>query len=259
MNTHNRHGCIAPQTHHGRNRFSAGRVYPRACSDPQGGAKPSLMQTECLLRSRLDPASVDVRVRFLHPSWCELPPGISVEDSAPGQSKPRVEMGPVTVDGRQGAWLEGVEREVRLASVWMRAGRHFALQRDFSFPASTKVELFHNRREGVNGMMVRRQEGLNGKVEVQGHAVGAGLLKLRVRILNETPLPGAAFIDWDLVILRSIVGAHIILQTRDGAFVSLSRPGEHRELAETCENIGILPVLVADADRDVPETVLSIS
>jgi hypothetical protein len=237
------------QTHQERNRFPAGRVYPRACSHLQGGAKPSLRQTECILRNRVDPARVDISVRFLHPLWCELRPGDAVEASPE----------PVTVDGRKGAWLEGVEREVRLASVWMRAGRHFALQRAFSFPASMKAEPVRERGAGVTGMMVRRQEGLNGMVEVQGHAVGAGLLKMRVRILNETPLPGAAFIDWHLVILRSIVGAHIILQTRDGAFVSLPGPDEHRELADSCENISILPVLVADADRDVPETVLSIS
>ena len=34
-----------------RERFTFGRVYPKAYSDAQAGAEPSAMQTECLVRN----------------------------------------------------------------------------------------------------------------------------------------------------------------------------------------------------------------
>ena len=50
-----------------RQRFTFGRVYPRPYSESQNGAEPFAMQTECLLKSRGERPTLEVRVRFLHP------------------------------------------------------------------------------------------------------------------------------------------------------------------------------------------------
>jgi len=58
-------------------RFTFGRVYPRAYSEAQAGAEPCAMQTECLVQATSETpdsslsgathADVRVRVRFLQP------------------------------------------------------------------------------------------------------------------------------------------------------------------------------------------------
>ena len=48
-------------------RFTFGRVYPRAYSLAQQGAEPFAMQTECLLRGNGGIPGVNIRLRFLHP------------------------------------------------------------------------------------------------------------------------------------------------------------------------------------------------
>ena len=50
-----------------RQRFTFGRVYPQAYGEAQNGAEPFTIQTECLLRSRGERPTLEVRVRFLHP------------------------------------------------------------------------------------------------------------------------------------------------------------------------------------------------
>ena len=50
-----------------RQRFTFGRVYPQAYGEAQNGAEPFAMRTECLLRSRGETSTLEVRVRFLHP------------------------------------------------------------------------------------------------------------------------------------------------------------------------------------------------
>ena len=50
-----------------RQRFTLGRVYPQAYGEAQNGVEPFAMQTECLLRSRSQIPTLEVRVRFLHP------------------------------------------------------------------------------------------------------------------------------------------------------------------------------------------------
>src|SRR5512132_3038060 len=51
-----------------RERFTFGRVYPKAYSDAQAGAEPSAMQTECLVRNESRDALLEISLRFLQPS-----------------------------------------------------------------------------------------------------------------------------------------------------------------------------------------------
>ncbi len=75
---------------------------------------------------------------------------------------------------------------------------------------------------------------------------GEGLLRVRVRVRNETP--DAA---WDIT-RRSMLSTHTILTVRGGAFVSLIDPPDaYREAAAACRNVGTWPVLAgSEGQRD---------
>jgi hydrogenase maturation protease len=242
-----------------RGRFTFGRVYPRAYSEAREGAEPYLMQSECVLQHRED-ATVDVRVRFLHPLCREVYAPTSNQPPAfdrGGSGKPAYYMVPrLVVGGRcHETWQETVEREVCLSSVRIQAGRYGWVRTAFSFPAMSDVELLSDGRGGVAGAVVRRQEALSGTVEVLTQPARAGCMKIRVRILNETPTPCRA--DSDTVMMRTLASTHIILKAHHGAFLSLVYAGEFQELVNTCENIGTWPVLVGDQDEQSRDTMVS--
>src|SRR5271167_765650 len=58
-----------------RQRFTFGRVYPEAYSIAQKGAEPCSMQTQCLVEAKSPDASLEVIVRFLHPTVREIGQG----------------------------------------------------------------------------------------------------------------------------------------------------------------------------------------
>jgi hypothetical protein len=80
-----------------------------------------------------------------------------------------------------------------------------------------------------------------------------GLIKLRVRIENLTPFPGAGEAERSAAMRRSLVGAHTMLSVTEGAFVSLmDPPPEARAAARSCTNIHTWPVLAGTpGSRDV--------
>jgi len=153
----------------------------------------------------------------------------------------------------QTAW-ETIEREVRLPSVWLRAGRHCCLQRAFEFPASRGIELLADDQGDAAGAIVHRQHPLKGMVELQGRPAGLGVLKIRVRIRNQTTLPDAASLDPEAVILRAFASTHAILQAQAGSFLA---PEELGEPMGCCENIGTCPVLVGGPAEGECHTVVS--
>jgi hypothetical protein len=75
-----------------------------------------------------------------------------------------------------------------------------------------------------------------------------GLFQLRVRIANETPWTGEGR---EQAQRRAFCSTHAVLHS-NGKFVSLTDPPEHlRGAAESCENIGLWPVLVGtESARD---------
>src|SRR5690349_2107028 len=55
-----------------RERFTFGRVYPRAYSEAQKGAEPAMMRTECLLKTHPGEPRLEISVRFLQPLQREI-------------------------------------------------------------------------------------------------------------------------------------------------------------------------------------------
>ena len=70
---------------------------------------------------------------------------------------------------------------------------------------------------------------------------------MTVRVRNDTTLSDDFPDDRDEALLRALVSSHVILDVRDGAFVSLMDPPAHwRDIADGCQNIGTWPVLVGE-------------
>jgi hydrogenase maturation protease len=194
-----------------RQRFNFGVVYPR----DYGMAHDELFcaQTECLAESNWRMA-LDVRVRFLH------------------------------LTTREG-WQEVVEREVNAPAINMDDLLVAPQQVSFAFPAKGSSGALYNSSRW------RRQEPINGNIEIAGRQVAERVFKITTRILNLTPLADAAEVSRDEVLRRSLVSTHTILSARGGEFISLLDPPEWlREVAGSCRNIGTYPVLVgAEGER----------
>ncbi|MGH9839784.1 MAG: hypothetical protein ACREEM_13465 [Blastocatellia bacterium] len=201
-------------------RFNFGVLVPRTYSEAQApGTESWRMQTECLLLGDQNSA-LDVKVRFLHLR----------ERNANGT-----------------IWQEAVEREVNAPS--LRLSRLLAHPHRLPtfFPAARENEFARDSSGKVTGATLRKQEAIEGVVEVSAKRIGEQLHRVTTRIVNLTPMEGAAARSRDEALMHSLVSAHMIFTARDGEFVSLlDPPAEFREAAAGCRNIGAWPVLVGE-------------
>ena len=160
---------------------------------------------------------------------------------------------------RYQSWQEAVEREINLPAVIVEAGGSSALSQPFAFVAARTFETLSEDASGrAAGVIVRRQEAIQGAVEVHTSAAGAQCSRVTVRVLNQTPVPEGALAEPDAIIMRTFASTHTILCAVGGQFISLTDPGnEHQDLVSACENVGTWPVLVGDAERGQRDTMLS--
>ena len=238
-----------------RTRFTFGRVYPEAFSISQNGAEPFIMQTECLVQSSAVP-SVEVVVRFLHPLAREI--GVLESDAVEhsGDAKPVPEL---RVDGRiYQSWQEAVERTIIIAPQPIRSLADRSLELQFTFPSSCTSELIRNDAGDIVGVMTRRQEELQGRVEIGAAPIDAKVFKISVRIVNQTPVSERALSSPDAVIMRTFASTHVVLSAHNGEFLSLlDPPAEYIEAAGSCQQVGAYPVLVGEEKRGERDTMLA--
>lgn len=257
-----------------RERFTFGRVYPRAYSVCQQGAEPFLTQTECLVEALGPAPALHVQARFLHPLWRE--PGALLEQTSSSareaahagtrQAEPATEpsfqvVPELRINGKiYQTWQEAVERSIEVPPIPLlplAASRNWE-RFPFGFPDSRALETVRDREGRVAGVILRRQEALEGVIEFRAEPVDARVFKVAVRILNETPVPPAGLHDPDSVLMRTLASTHTILHAQDGRFLSsLDPPSPYQLAVATCKNIGAWPVLVGDAARGDRDTMLS--
>jgi hypothetical protein len=127
----------------------------------------------------------------------------------------------------------------------------------FAFPAKEESELLRNGNGRLAGKIVRKQESVEGIVEIKAVQLADGLIdglfKVQVRVKNVTALQNESCqISRDAALMQSLVSAHVLLGGVDAQFVSLLDPPENlKEFAANCQNLGAWPVLVgADGERD---------
>jgi hydrogenase maturation protease len=231
-----------------RQRWTFGGLCPQSYSAAQGGSEAWAMQTECLVTGSRRTV-LDVKVRFLHllmRSVGELTPPLA---EWPAHEEPayRVVESLQAGDRQLFTWQEAVERTIDLDDLDLEGLVSRPRRQPFAFPARRDREPIRGPAGPVVGVIVREHEAVTGAVEASAERAGEGLFKVRIRVLNHTPLDDAGRRSRDDALLRSLVSTHTILGVRGGAFVSLLDPPEAcRAAAAGCRNEGTWPVLVGE-------------
>jgi hypothetical protein len=234
-----------------RQRWTFGGLYPESYSKAQAGADAYGNQTECLIHG--DTATkVEAVVRFLHLTArvvgaIEPPLANRPADAAPTHR-------PVDVlrvgEELFHSWQEAEEREVALDGLQLKDLLDRLCRQAFTFRGRSWLEPLPESDGKVVGVLAREQQTVEGEIEAAAAAVGEGLFRLTLRVLNRTLLDDASHANRDEVLLRTLVSTHILLGVHGGEFVSLLEPpDEWRESAAACRNIGVWPVLAGDAGR----------
>ncbi|PZR73878.1 MAG: hypothetical protein DLM52_10315, partial [Chthoniobacterales bacterium] len=241
-----------------RERFTFGRIYPEDYAIAQQGREPFLMQTQCLVRNESKDARVRIEIRFLHPMAREIGRlAAPVDQIAPGH-EPAVELTPeLRVDGKlYQAWHEAVERQVA-APVFPLSEPRQQTQK-FHFPATRAVEPIRDEKAKIAALLIRRQEAIEGEIEIGVEAIDPVMMKLTIRVLNRTRVPANELEEQDKIILRTFASAHTIIWAEGGECLSLlDPPPEYEAAAKACKNVGAWPVLVGDQDKHERDTMLS--
>jgi hydrogenase maturation protease len=236
-----------------RSRWTFGSLYPEAYCRATGSSESSSNQTECLVHGTT--ATVfDARIRFLHLTARSVgavdPPLAECPDGAEPPSRPveSLRVGDQLVH----EWQEAEERDVILGAATLGELATGTRSRSFAFPSGRRWELLRGAAGAVVGVLVRRQQAVEGVTEVAAAVVGDGLFRLRIRVVNRTPWEPIEGPSRDQPVLRCLASTHAILTVQDGAFVSLLDPPEcWCDEAAACQNIGTWPVLVgAEGQHD---------
>ncbi|MEP6662672.1 MAG: hypothetical protein ABJC04_03310 [Verrucomicrobiota bacterium] len=256
-----------------RERFTFGRVYPKIYSEHEKGAEPCVMQAEVLLQARgwVAPASggcentsspkLKITVGFLQPMRREIGKCAAESHSAalspsPKQTEPPFQIVPqLEVDGKIfQTWTEAVERKVSIE--WENFPHPTEVP--FAFATSRNAEPITNVKGIVEGTILRRQEALDGLMEITAESLAENLCKISVRVSNHSPVDAADLEISENVLQRTFVSTHVVFEVEEGEFVSLlETPLEFKSFADDCKNIGVWPVLVGDEAKRARDTMLA--
>jgi len=224
-----------PSSVKNRQRFNFGVLYPRSYSEAQSGSDAWSTQAECLVQtsSSIEP-EVEVRVRFL-----KLVARSTAEGISEGSSK------------AASSWQEAIECDVTVSNCNLENLAAAPFIWPFSFAAKRSVEVVRDTNGNRTSKILRTQEFVQGRIQISAERKACDLFKLSVRVENLTEFDDPGDMR-DLALVRSLVSAHILLGLADGQFVSLLDPPENlKDVAGSCQNVGIWPVLVgAEGERD---------
>jgi hydrogenase maturation protease len=226
-------------------RFGSGRVYPQVFSERQNGADPCVMQAECLFRARAESPRLRITLAFLQPVPRKNGAGEKVLERLPENGRFRVQDVPQLEAGGKTfqAWLEAVERKVLIFVNGLRA----PARTYFAFPASESRETIQNESGGIAGLIFRRHQVLEGKIEIKITRLQDDLFRISARVVNLSSLQTDETESPEKVLLRTFASTHFKLEAEGGEFVSFLETGDDlRNFAGDCQNIGCWPVLVGD-------------
>jgi hypothetical protein len=243
-----------------RQRFTFGRVYPKAFSAAQKGMEPCVMQTECVVQLGGGPPSVEVSVRFLHLIAREIhalsppPRELAGREGHTFNLVPELHLKAKQFQSSQ----EAFERQITPPPLPLHDGKHACKEHGFCFSAGHTVEPIRDEDEPAVGIINRRHEALHGVVEIAAEPAGKNLFKLSVRVLNQTPMQQAQIGNRDAVLMQAFISTHIALHARNAQFVSMTDPPPTcGEAVASCKNSGAWPVLIGDEEKADCTTMLS--
>jgi hypothetical protein len=243
-----------------RQRFTFGRVYPEAYSRAEKGAEPCLMQTQCLVEGP-GSATMEITVRFLQPMERDIGALAAPLRALPPADNPDFfhVVPQLEIEGQlYQSWQEAVERTVGVPTITLSELCVQPQKIPFSLIATRTVEPILDHRKHIAGVVVRRQEAIEGQVEVTAEPVGISAFKITVRIVNRSLVPVAFMNDNDEIIMRTFASTHTILHAQGGEFISLIDPPDaYARVAETCRNIGTWPILAGDEEKQGRDVMIS--
>jgi hydrogenase maturation protease len=231
-----------PSSVKNRQRFNFGVLYPKSYGE-ETGSDPSSLQTEVLVEGD-SRAAFEVRLRFLKLVDRRLLKLAGIDPAAVNMAETALGSSFETCPG----WQEATECEVVVPTSSLVALSSTPLERKFAFPAQEDWEPVHDSQGRVVGMIIRKQELVQGKVEISAVTADDQLFKVRVQVKNLTPVEEPSSpTGRDFALMRSLVSAHAVLGAVDGHFLSLLEPPEGMaDTAACCENVGAWPVLAGD-------------
>ncbi len=139
---------------------------------------------------------------------------------------------------------EGMEREVGDLNLSLSELLAQPRRVPVEFPASRMVEHPSNAPDTE---IIREQQAVTGAFVITTEQLDTHLFKLSIEIENTTPETSAMTSRRDAVLFQSFISTHMILQVRQGEFVSLLDPPEALQgFASECQNTGAWPVLVGE-------------
>jgi hypothetical protein len=134
------------------------------------------------------------------------------------------------------SWDEAVEREISRSDLPLTGPAEFPVD----LPGGEDIEPIAGPGGAPAGRIVRRRWPLTARVRTTVEP-DDGLLRLTVAVANEHP---AVVTGKDSAVRRSLVGAHLLVEVRDAAFVSLLEPPpEAAAAAARCRQHRCWPVL----------------
>jgi hydrogenase maturation protease len=248
-----------------RQRWTFGGLYPESYCQHQRGGDASSNQTECLVQGN-SRTVLDLTIRFLHltdrrvgQAQCDVRSAeCGVVDFCTPHSSPAFQyVEALEVAGKTyHAWQEAEECRVEMRDVFVQDILSQTRRQGFTFTGRRWLEPLCGPDGHVEGVLERRQEAINGEIEVKATEVDEGFFKVTLRTVNLTTLDDSAHTSRDDALLRTLVSAHAILAISQGQFVSLLDPPEQwRNAAAGCKNVGTWPVLVGE--EGTTDTILS--
>lgn len=190
-----------------------------------GTGEEAVMFADCLLAPGPQ-AAVELHVRFL-----QLQGRTAEQADDGGGFSPVHELTVGT--SRWLSWDEAVEQEITLGPLAVAGLSRQETVLPLEVPGGEDNEELRDASGRLAGRLVRRRRPLHGEVRLAATAAGSGLVRLRVSVENggvgEGPAaniadgraPGTGKQD---AIAASFIGTHVLLELRDGDFVSLLEP-----------------------------------
>ncbi len=212
-----------------RQRWNFGTLYPRVYAEAQMPEELFRFVAECLVEGTREEMTLDVKIQFL-----QL---LRQQKEASGEISGRVHE---LVDPSLG-WDEAVERTAECKGVRL----------DELAVRPLTVRLGLEASASWDDPRVQIAPEVEAVLTLALEEIANGVQKIRLELLNATPLPNGAKARRDEALPLSFVSAHALLGLHGGEFVSLLDPGEsYAEAAKGCKNVGVFPVLTGvEPDR----------
>lgn len=221
-----------PSSVKNRQRWNFGLVYPRNYSEAQHGTDPWFTRTECLVKGGAQ-TGLTVKVRFLQ---------------AISRTARRAQSSQTAEQPSQG-WQEAAERDVIVEAPHLDELMYAPVSKVIVFPPSESTESVCDA-DGRMTAIVRTQGSILARVGLSASRINEDLYKITFEVANEGSVSDPESASRDSALMRSLLSAHSILGVENGEFVSLlDTPGELKEFAAQCKNVGTWPVLVGEENQ----------